>query len=237
MNPTEIKSDIRNLETMIPAGIPTTHIPPTPASQPRILGATQDFLEDLLDDRSFYTGETAAQILAAIEFEGTWRPRNKETEEDATFRQAIPYVVVTNVKTGQYLLMTRMTGQTEKRLHGKDYIGVGGHIEVEDTAEQFPENGIVQTAARREIAEETGFKRGVLTFAGIVCVTDENAPLVNRVHLGVVYHLHTPDYHIKSDEAGDHAHRWVTGSSLVIAYPNMELWAQIVCHDYLKIVS
>lgn len=224
---------------MVPSSIPTTHVVATPPAKTpaSIIGVDASAIEDFLDERPFYTGETAAEILATIEYRGAWRPRTAETENDPTFRQAIPYVVITNVVTSEYMLMTRMTGQTEKRLHGKDYVGVGGHVEIEDTAEQFPENGIVQTAARREIGEETGFRRGILTFAGIICITDEKAPLVNRVHIGVVYHLHTTEKHVKSDESGDHAHRWTGPSGLTKSYENMELWSQIVCRDYLKIMS
>src|SRR5574343_244442 len=56
-------------------------------------------------------------------------PRD-EAEEDPTFLQIIPYVVLTH--NSRVLQYTRMKGSGESRLRGKQSIGFGGHINPED---------------------------------------------------------------------------------------------------------
>jgi predicted NUDIX family phosphoesterase len=224
-----------NSVTELPMTIPTMTAP-APAAEnvgPLILVVATGLLSPYTDNRSFYSGHAASQIMSVLETRGQWYPRNP-AETDPTFRQVIPYVLTTNQSSGKYLLMTRMKQQGEQRLHGKRYIGVGGHIEKEDLL-AAEKGSIVQTAAWREIGEETGFNTGVLTFAGIICVTDRAAAMVNQVHIGVVYHLHTENDQIVSDEADHHAHTWATVEELEQAHGNMEQWAQIICKDYLAI--
>jgi predicted NUDIX family phosphoesterase len=209
---------------------------PPPASEnpgPMIWVIATSVISDFLDSRSFYTGRNASAIMAALETKGQWYPRNP-AETDPTFRQVIPYVLTSNQSSGKYLLMTRMKQQGEQRLHGKRYIGVGGHIEKEDLRDA-EKHSLVKTAAWREIGEETGFNTGVLTFAGIICVTDRAAGMVDQVHIGVAYHLHTENDKISSAEADHHEAVWATADELRAAYGNMERWAQIICKDYLAI--
>jgi predicted NUDIX family phosphoesterase len=226
-----------NSVTELPMAIQPSAPPTTSAENvgPLIFVVDASLIAPYLDNRSFYTGRDAVEIISVLETSGRWYPRNP-AETDPAFRQVIPYVLTSNQSSGKYLLMTRMQGQGEKRLHGKRYVGVGGHIEKEDllTAEK---GSLVQTAAWREIGEETGFNTGVLTFVGIICVTDRAAAMVDQVHIGVVYHLHTENDQIVSDEADDHKHQWATGDELKEAYGNMEQWAKIICKDYLAIVA
>src|SRR4051812_32184934 len=109
--------------------------PKPPESQanpgPLIWVVPASALSPYLDSRSFYSGQAASRIITVLESNGQWYPRNP-AETDPTFRQVIPYVLTTNQSSGKYLLMTRVNKQAEQRLHGKRYIGVGGHIEKED---------------------------------------------------------------------------------------------------------
>lgn len=234
MNPTEITQDIRNLDAMVPKDIPTTHIAPVPPSNPGplIWGVRASVIKPLLDDKQFYTGPVGQAVLDDLATHGEWRDRN-QVEDDPSFLQAIPYVVATNTGTGKFLLMRRMPKQTETRLHGKRYIGVGGHIEQEDTT---PGSNVVEAAAWREIKEETGWESGTLDYVGIVAAFAPDLPPVNHVHVGIVYHLRTSESKF-AGEVDRHEHRWATRDELMSAYPDMELWAQIVCRDYLGIAG
>lgn len=198
---------------------------------PLIWGVPATLVKQKLSNYQFYTGTIGASVLEVLWKQGEWRHRN-EVEEDPTFLQAIPYVVATNIDTGKFLLMRRMPKQTEVRLHGKRYIGLGGHIEQEDTT---PGGDVIEAAAWREIKEETSWESGTLEFVGIVAAFGADFPPVNHVHIGVVYHLRTTETKFAGDEADDHEHRWAGREELAAAYPDMELWAQIVCHDYLNL--
>ncbi|MCX8008564.1 MAG: NUDIX domain-containing protein [Patescibacteria group bacterium] len=139
-------------------------------------------------------------ILAANEkYPVVFAPRNV-LEEDETFRQIIPYIVIQN-ESGKYALFQRHKGN-EKRLSGKKTIGIGGHIDVGDmffipqirekffnsdySSEAFVEEMLFQ-AIYREVKEEIGFHslfESDLTFLGNIEINDTS---VDKVHKGYVY--------------------------------------------------
>lgn len=121
-------------------------------------------------------------------------------EEDPTFRQVIPYIVIQNEK-GEIALFQRYKGK-EKRLAGKKTIGIGGHIDLSDcflingiqenlknsnyTEDRFLDE-ILFCGMRREIAEEIGFYsvfKNDFVFLGEIKIDDTP---VDSVHLGFVY--------------------------------------------------
>ena len=71
------------------------------------------------------------EILAFVDSEHEVRPR-PEMEEDPSYRQIIPYVVLT--RGDEVLVLRRLKKGGEKRLHGLLSIGVGGHINPVDEA-------------------------------------------------------------------------------------------------------
>ena len=62
--------------------------------------------------------------------------RRSELEEDPSFKQIIPYAIISNkepersgIRQSQsFYLFRRTSKQTEKRLHNKFSLGVGGHM-------------------------------------------------------------------------------------------------------------
>lgn len=113
-----------------------------------------------------------------------FRPRST-VEEDPSFKQLIPYVVLQADVDGvkKIFQYTRGTGQGEKRLHAKLSIGIGGHISREDadTADLY------RSGMLRELTEETvieaAYDEELVGF-----IYDDTSP-VGRVHLGVVHLL------------------------------------------------
>ncbi|MCD6449241.1 MAG: NUDIX domain-containing protein [Thermotogaceae bacterium] len=102
-----------------------------------------------------------------------------KAEINEEWRQIIPYVVM--VDRGKVLLMKRTKKQSEKRLHNLYSIGVGGHINDEDSnnpVEAF------KKGMKREINEEVDARVRELKFLGVI--NDLSSP-VSRVHLGVLY--------------------------------------------------
>lgn len=180
----------------------------------------------------YLQGSEAAEAYASL-MDGEWKPR-WDVEEDWTYRQVIPYVVVQNIDTNMIVVMDRMKGQTEARLHGNVYIGAGGHIEQQDFAEGVPAetDNIIVAAAWREIVEELGFTTGHLYNAGIIGITDDEA-MVNRVHLGVVYHLLTHETEFDGEKDKQN-YRWEPVEMLMDNFPRFEPWSKLVAEHYMK---
>ncbi len=112
-----------------------------------------------------------------------------QMEEDASFKQLIPYCIFQhvdeagNVSVFQY---TRGKGQGESRLHNKRSIGIGGHISTLDAGESSP----YEEGMRRELEEEVSINTSYSQKLAGLINDDENE--VGKVHLGVV-HLFTVD--------------------------------------------
>lgn len=127
----------------------------------------------------------------------SYRPRHA-VEEDATFKQLIPYVIFRyRDRQGRTLVFqyTRGKGQGEERLHSKRSIGIGGHISLDDRS--TGENGHATTAyaegMRRELAEEVSIGTAyVEQLAGLI---NDDQTEVGKVHLGVVhiFDVESPD--------------------------------------------
>jgi predicted NUDIX family phosphoesterase len=200
----------------------------------KILCIPTDKIEPFLEPgKSVYVDEVGRAIFKLLKHHGVWIER-KDAEEDPTYRQVIPYTVVKNTVLNKRLLMTRMSKQGEARLHGKEYVGVGGHIEQVDGEEA----GLlcVAEAAHREIGEETGFQNMTLNYLGVICIHGEGASEVDRVHIGVVYDASTTEEKFNTEEADQHNHRWATDDELRAAFPKAEAWTQHVLSGLLKLL-
>ncbi len=113
-----------------------------------------------------------------------FRPRSS-VEEDPTFKQLIPYVILQAEVDGvkKVFQYTRGKGQGEKRLHAKLSIGIGGHISREDAdSEDLYRSGML-----RELTEETIIESAY--DEELVGFIYDDTSAVGRVHLGVVHLL------------------------------------------------
>ena len=131
---------------------------------------------------------TAEQFFTALEgipFE--WVPRSK-AEEDLSYKQLIPYVLLQTtdgLHTGCY----RRKG-SEKRLHDFWSVGVGGHVNQNDCGSGNDSlAAIVNNGMERETSEEfRSIPAEIETaFHGVI---NEEITDVGHVHLGLVYRMH-----------------------------------------------
>ena len=112
-------------------------------------------------------------------------PRS-QAEADPTYKQLIPYVVMTC--DGHVLSYVRGKRAGEKRLVGQRSIGIGGHINPIDDLPLFNTDfrDAYLEAVAREVAEE------VCVDANhedrIVGLINDDSNEVGKVHLGVVHH-------------------------------------------------
>lgn len=150
-------------------------------------------------------------------------------EDDPTHKQIIPYVIVRHAD--RCLVMERTSRQTEKRLHGKCSIGVGGHIN--DLETSTPGQNVIHAGLERELEEEVHLhgKRLSLELAGII--SDDSTP-VGQVHLGLVFLLATdqPDFTVNEPELM--TAQWATLDELRSRYDRMETWSQIAFREILS---
>ena len=106
-----------------------------------------------------------SEVLKRIVQNGLFRKRS-ELEEDPSFKQIIPYAIISNkepersgVRQSQsFYLFRRTSGQTEKRLHNKFSLGVGGHMNPNNSMESKEQYLIDEL--KRELYEEVKLLNG-----------------------------------------------------------------------------
>lgn len=97
-------------------------------------------------------------------------------EDDPSLKQVIPYAVV--AREGRVFLFRRLPQGGEQRLVGKRSIGVGGHVNPEDSGD------VVTDALTRELNEELHLGPGwTHRIAGLL---NDDTNSVGSVHVGVV---------------------------------------------------
>lgn len=129
--------------------------------------------------------------------------RRGDVEDDPTYKQVIPYVIVCDRKD-RFLVYNRGEEGGETRLANKWSLGFGGHINPEDCRGEFPPTvpgstqRFIQDAAMRELTEELDGWPVPHAVTGDAPVTYEavsmynmafiqlNDTPVNSVHFGVV---------------------------------------------------
>ena len=148
---------------------------PSSTSRELVLGLPRTAVPMGLDWRGIRT-LGMAEVLEAVALSGTFRPR-AEVEDDPSFQQLIPYVVVTDGP--RVFLMRRLRAGADTRLHDRYSIGVGGHIGVDDGGVS---GGLVREWSEELVADWTP------DFLPLGLLNDDTDP-VGRVHLGVVFQV------------------------------------------------
>jgi predicted NUDIX family phosphoesterase len=167
-----------------------------------------------------------AELLKPAHLE--FRPRSL-VEEDPSFKQLIPYVILEADVDGQTALFqyTRGKGQGEARLHAKRSIGIGGHISREDVGDG---SDLYRCGMQRELCEEvelnSAFQEELVGFIY------DDASAVGRVHLGVVHRLRLESPHVAAREVdiADSGFRKI--EELREGMERFETWSQL-CLQYL----
>ena len=181
-----------------------------------------------------------SKALKTIVRKGVFRER-KELENDPSFKQIIPYAVVSNNGPDRrgvlgnlyFYLFRRSSGQTEKRLQNLFSMGVGGHMN--PAASVKPEEQYLVDELKREFFEEVRLSNGCfiedIEFIGFI--NDESIP-VSRVHLGLLYNIRVSSKDIHVYETDKMTAEWVEKSRLAEFYEGMETWTRIVFDSYIK---
>jgi predicted NUDIX family phosphoesterase len=142
-----------------------------------------------------------------------------EVEDDPRWRQIIPYAVVE--RAGEVLLVERLSGGSEVRLHNRYSLGIGGHINRQD-AECQVAGDLLTAALTRELREELVI--GAF-FAEAVGLIHSDASPVDRVHTGVLYLVKTLEATVREQHKLRGA--WAGLNEVAALEARLEGWSQL----------
>jgi len=154
--------------------------------------------------------------------------RRGDMENDHSYQQIIPYIVFNY--QDKYFIYKYLPKAGEQRLVDTYQLGVGGHINKEDSN---GDSDILESGMIREWEEEVDFRGNFLDRKLVGILNDETNP-VERVHVALVYNFtgDSPDITIKETnkmegklvslkDIGEHIKE------------NKGIWVKIVYSDYL----
>ncbi|TAL62155.1 MAG: DNA mismatch repair protein MutT [Bacteroidetes bacterium] len=171
-----------------------------------------------------------SEVLKRIVQNGLFLRRNK-LEKDPSFKQIIPYAIISNKES--FYLFKRTSRQTEKRLHNKFSLGVGGHMNPKDSMESKEQYLIDEL--KRELFEEVKLLNGCLIedieFIGFI---NDDTISVGRVHIGLLYNIHVSNKEVYINETDKMTADWIDKSNLAEFYEGMETWTKIAFDFYIK---
>jgi predicted NUDIX family phosphoesterase len=151
-------------------------------------------------------------------------------EDDPSRKQIIPYSVVTD--GSRLLLLKRLSGGGEKRLHHLYSVGVGGHINRVDQCSS--EDETIARGARRELLEEVSLSEEIpMEIVGFV--NDDSNP-VGSVHFGVVFRVRCTTEEpvvLETNQLEGRMVLWQEAIDLLDNEPSaFETWSRIVLNGW-----
>ena len=158
-----------------------------------------------------------------------------QAEQDPSFKQLIPYVIMTH--EGRYLSYVRGKRAGETRLVAKRSIGIGGHINPID-ADDSPlfaymyENYL--TAVQREVEEEVAVETHHTD--SIVALLNDESNEVGSVHLGIVHLWNLDEPKVSKREQMITQMSFMTPAELDAERDSLETWSAL-CLDQLDAMS
>jgi predicted NUDIX family phosphoesterase len=171
-----------------------------------------------------------SEVLKRIIQNGLFLSRSK-LEEDPSFKQIIPYAIISNKDS--FYLFKRTSKQTEKRLHNKFSLGVGGHMNPNNSVESKEQYLIYEL--KRELYEEVKLLNGCLIedieFIGFI---NDDTISVGSVHIGLLYNIHVSNKEVYINETDKMTADWTDKSNLAEFYEGMETWTKITFDFYIK---
>mgnify|MGYP000037571784 CR=1 FL=1 len=157
-------------------------------------------------------------------------PRS-QAEHDPSFKQIIPYVIMSHA--GRYLSYVRGRRAGETRLAAKRSIGIGGHINPID-ADNSPLFAYLYdnylTAVEREVAEEVCVQTPHTD--RVVALLNDDSNEVGSVHLGIVHCWELSEPNVVKREQMITQMAFMSPEELEQVRDSLETWSQ-KCLDAL----
>ncbi len=185
----------------------------------------------LFDELGAFQGlcfDVERYLPALLARENNFFMSRPQAEQDPSFKQIIPYVLLTH--EGKVLHYVRGKKAGEQRLVSKGSIGIGGHMNDSDEGLFALDRAAYDMAVQREVGEE--LKIGTTYRNRAVALLNDDSNEVGRVHLGVVhvFELDQPD--VRKGEAMITELQFLDHEQLAAKRELMESWSQI-CFDSL----
>ena len=190
----------------------------------QVLVVRTDEIQPLLGNT--FSSERNDEVLSYILANSRFIKRDL-AEHDPSFKQVIPYVLVRHGIN--YLLLKRTTGQTEKRLHNKFSLGVGGHINPEPLGGH---PNIVEAGLHRELNEEVHIG-GTHRIQMLGTINDDSTE-VSRVHLGLAFLLESDAADFSVNEKDLMTAEWASVEQITKTFDLLESWSQILFKNCIE---
>ncbi len=191
-----------------------------------VLVVNNNYLQSFINNSgSSFIAENNDQLFDLILEKHIFMSRDL-AEYDFEHKQVIPYLIIRNKDS--YLLLQRTSKQSEKRLHNKFSLGIGGHINPESSDHG---NNLIIGGLYKELNEEVLIKKPYdLKFIGTI---NDESNSVSKVHLGLLYELEVQSAEYEVLEKDKMSAQWENRDNLIKYYDRMETWSQIVCDNYI----
>ncbi len=161
--------------------------------------------------------------------------KRKDAENNPNYKQPIGYAVLINKESRKIFVFKRAVKNedlTEKRLQGKWSLGVGGHIDEDDSQEENP----IKESLLREIMEEVRLT-GSVEEASVLGYINDEANSVGEVHFGILYLVEVSgNVFPKSREMSQGSMRKIEEVKNNLAEQNTEGWSRICLTLLEKII-
>jgi len=162
-----------------------------------------------------------------------------DAENNPSLKQIIPYLLISHPperskgRAGKHklFLVQRLATQTEKRLHNKYSIGIGGHIN--PVKDKPAIEDIIQSGLERELHEElevsTPYRHKLIGYLN----DDTNS--VGQVHFGLVFQVMVDDENgVAVAEKDLMVGKFVNIKEIEKHFSLLESWSQIIYKDFVK---
>ena len=159
-----------------------------------------------------------ADLRRALASGGRWLERTT-AEQDPSYKQLIPYVVVRDAE--RVFLMERTDAGADARLHRRATIGVGGHLNPVDDGPDPLGSGLA-----REWREELSAEWEP-DFTPIGLLNDDRNP-VGSVHLGIVFEVQAKGRPVDVREHAKLSGHLAPVDEVWAVWDRLETWSQLV---------
>lgn len=196
-------------------------------SHERVLCFPKSLMREIGNFQGFRTDDGTLLDVILTSGQANFIERTK-AEEDPSFKQLIPYVVM--MWANKLLFYVRGKGTGEERLKSLGSIGIGGHISVSDqTLFDRSIKEIFAAGLNREVAEEVEVQTEYSEkIAGLI--NDDSNP-VGRVHLGVLVLWKLEEPRVTKKERSITSLEFLRVEELRKRRNKLETWSQIVIDD------
>ena len=172
--------------------------------------------------------EVEKYLPAMLARENNFFMPRSQAEEDPSFKQIIPYVLLVHGERVLHYVRGKKAG--EQRLVAKGSVGIGGHMNDGDEHLFALDHDAYLEGVRREICEELNVNTKFQNH--IVALLNDDTNPVGQVHLGVVHVFKLATDDVTKREAMITNLEFLDRDELLARRDSMETWSQI-CVDSL----